>query len=180
MASPHIEKIINHLWRPVAGEFPSGVYALVDAARDEVIYPKISESGIESACLFRGDKARELAWVAPYLVLLDRDEPFTEWLLVNGWGKSWGVFLESQAPFSKLKRHFESFLTVYDEEGNTLHFRYYDPRVLRVYLPTCNAEELATVFGPVSCYMIEAENASVLQKISGTGGKLRIDKLQIA
>jgi hypothetical protein len=180
MPTPLIEKIVNHLWRPVEGEFSTGVFALVDAARDEAIYPKISGSGIESACLFRGEKARELAWVAPYLISLDRDDPFTAWLLENGWGKSWGIFVESPATFSEMKRHFQSFLTVYDEEGNTLHFRYYDPRVFRAYLPTCNAEELATVFGPVSCYMIEAENASVLQKISGTGGKLRIDKLQIA
>lgn len=179
MASPHIEKIIDHLWRPAEEGFFSAVFALVDAARDEAIYPKISGSGIENACLFRGDKAGELAWVAPYLVSLDRDEPFTEWLLGSGWGKSWGIFVESQAPFGELKRHFQSFLTVYNEEGDTLHFRYYDPRVLRVYLPTCNAEELATVFGPVNSFVVEGEMSSSVLRFSVVRGKLQTEKLKI-
>lgn len=54
-----------------------------------------------------------------------------------------------------LRRHFRRFLRVTDEQGQPLMFRYYDPRVLRVYLPTCTAEELALVFGPVSAYLIE-------------------------
>lgn len=180
MASPHIDKIISHLWRPLEGEISSGVFALLDAARDDAIYPKISHSDMESACLFRGDKARELAWVAPYLVTLRRNDSFTEWLLENGWGKSWGIFVESPAVFRTLKRHFQSFLTVYDEEGNSLHFRYYDPRVLRIYLPTCNAGELATMFGPVNCFALEDKEPSALQRILQVEGKLHIDKLKIA
>jgi hypothetical protein len=38
-------------------------------------------------------------------------------------------------------------------------FRYYDPRVLRVYLPTCVTSELRTVFGPIDCFWTEAERS---------------------
>jgi len=46
-------------------------------------------------------------------------------------------------------------LVVKDERGNRLVFRYYDPRVLRVYLPTCSPSELRTVFGPIECFWAE-------------------------
>jgi hypothetical protein len=34
-------------------------------------------------------------------------------------------------------------------------FRWYDPRVLRVYLPTCTENELDMLFGPLSSYFVE-------------------------
>ncbi len=36
------------------------------------------------------------------------------------------------------------------EQKAPLVFRYYDPRVLRVYLPTCSPAEFARFFGPIS------------------------------
>jgi len=46
-----------------------------------------------------------------------------------------------------MRQHFRRFITVHDESGKPLLFRYYDPRVLRTFLPTCNAKELAEIFG---------------------------------
>ncbi len=179
MTSLQIDQIISWLWRPVEGRNPEKVYALVDAARSESIYPKIVSSGVESACLHRGEKARELAWVAPYLVALQRDTPFTSWLLENGWGKSWGIFFQSPATLNKLKQHFQTFLKVYDEEGNSFFFRFYDPRVMRVYLPTCNSEEIETVMGPLDSYMLEDEDASVLLRYLSVSQKINIEKIDI-
>lgn len=34
-------------------------------------------------------------------------------------------------------------------------FRFYDPRVLRLYLPTCTSTELEQVFGPVGTFFTE-------------------------
>ena len=175
-----IDRIIKHLWRPLEDGREARVFALLDAARNDAIYPKLMASSVESVCLFRGENAVEMAYVAPYLVRLEQDDPFTHWVIDHGWGDSWGIFVESSATIGELKRHFRSILQVYDEEGKSLFFRFYDPRVFRVYLPTCNAEELATVFGPISFYMIEDERSSALQRISVTGEKLRIDKFQIA
>jgi len=170
---------MDHLWRSADGSTSYQVYALLDAARSDLIYPKVLQSELENACLFRGEKAQELAWVAPYLVELKREDPFFRWLLENGWGKSWGIFVESPATFNNLKQHFKSFLTVYDEEGKSLLFRYYDPRVLRVYLPTCNSDEINTVFGPVSSYVLEDEDASVLLRFSGINGELQVEQRKL-
>ncbi len=153
----HIEKFVTHLFRKTEGEAAPKIYAILDAARDELIYKKISESGIEILCLYHGERAVDLADVAPYLVHLEEDAPFTEWLFKKGWGNSWGIFLESSASPDQLTKHFRKFLTVYDEDGNPLYFRFYDPRVLRVYLPTCNTSELEIIFGPVNCYHLEGK-----------------------
>lgn len=180
MASPHIDQIISRLWRPVEGQAPLKVYALVDAARSESIYPKIMGAKVESVCLHRGKMAEELAWVAPYLVKLDRENPFTRWLLDSGWGESRFVFVRSLATLAELKRHFRKFLTVYDEEGKSYFFRFYDPRVLRVYLPTCNAEELSTVFGPVESFVLEEKDPSFMRVFSPEGEKLQTEKVSLA
>src|SRR5439155_1286760 len=41
-------------------------------------------------------------------------------------------------------------------------FRFYDPRVLRIYLPTCNAAEQQFVFGPVLRFLCEEAEPSTL------------------
>jgi hypothetical protein len=48
------------------------------------------------------------------------------------------------------------------EDGRELYFRFYDPRVLRVFLPTCTLQQTAEFFGPVSSYLVEGEQASIL------------------
>ena len=180
MTSPDVKRMIDHMWWLDEGYEPPRVYALLDAARDESIYPEIVKSGLESACLFQGENARKLAWVAPYLVALRRDDPFTQWVVENGWEKSWGVFAGSPSTLNELKRHFRTFLTVYDEEGSSLYFRYYDPRVLRVYLPTCNASELGVVFGPIEYYLLEHDDPGFVSRFRNASGVLRQEKLRIA
>ena len=51
-------------------------------------------------CLYRGELQPDMAEVAPYLVKLDRDAPFTDWVLDRGWGNHWGVFAEIGGPTS--------------------------------------------------------------------------------
>ena len=157
-----IQKAIHHLFRHEEGRIPLGTYAVLDAARDERIYPALTQADTESLCLYLGDKAEELAAVAPYLLSLTKEDPFTQWLMDNGWGKSWGIFVRSPASLKELHRHFRKFLMVYDEKGTPLYFRYYDPRVMRVYLPTCNQAELQTLFGPVYLYCVEGKKENQL------------------
>jgi hypothetical protein len=179
MASDQIDIVINQLWRPVEGRASLNVYALVDAARSESIYPEIMGTNVVSVCLHRGKRAEELAWVAPYLVHLQPEDPFTHWLLDKGWGKSRACFVLSSATLNELNRHFRTYLTVYDEEGKSYFFRFYDPRVLRTYLPTCNAKEIKTIFGPVGNFMVEGEDPSVLLHFSMAGEALQKEKVSL-
>jgi len=175
----HLQKVLNHLFRSIEGQTPQGVYAILDAARDDAVYQELVNSDIENICLYRGEKAIELATVAPYLINLKREDPFTQWFLNAGWGKSWGIFVQSPASLNELRQHFRTFLMVYDEEGKPLYFRYYDPRVLRVYLPTCNESELKVVFGPVTRYVIEGENANEMIAYFLTAGQLAREAVRL-
>lgn len=146
------------LWAHAAPE--ESVYVLLDAARDTRVYPNVLLSNLRYTCLYRGAVPEELAPAAPYLVELDAEKPFTRWLLQHGWRESWGVFCTAAVPLGELARHFRRFLLVRDEAGRRLYFRYYDPRVLRAYLPTCTPAELETVFGPVTRFLAEGPDAS--------------------
>jgi hypothetical protein len=141
---------------------PAHIYAIVDGAREDRIYPALVKSEGEYCCLYRGELDPDLAAAAPYLVKVQQDAPFTNWLITHGWGESWGVFLKSGVGLNELRRHFRRFLMVYDHTGKPLYFRYYDPRVLRTYLPTCNPSDLATLFGPVNRYYVEGEDRNSL------------------
>ena len=138
------------------------VYAVLDGARDDRIYRAVYDSRLDHECLFSGDIPHDLAEAAPYLVHLPREAPFTRWLVEDGWGRSFGIFAWSRAGIEALRRHFRRLLRVRDERGRRLYFRYYDPRVLRRYLPTCTADELREVFGPVGRLLAEGEQGQVM------------------
>ena len=53
--------------------------------------------------------------------------------------------------------------------GKRLLFRYYDPRVLRVFLPTCTPAELAGFFGPIRGYLLEAGAPETLLRFGFDG-----------
>ncbi len=109
-------------------------------------------------CLFTGDLEPDMEHVALYLVRLLPKTPFTEWLLQDCWGKHWGIFAHSRHTVIEMRKHFRSLVTVYNERGNPMIFRFYDPRVMQKYLLTCNAAELKTFFGGVDAYFAESED----------------------
>jgi hypothetical protein len=95
--------------------------------------------------------------VAPYLVQFDKEDVFLERLLRNGWGKRWVSFFTSNAEFDAVRKHFRKFLFVKDERGETVYFRFYDPSILRTFLPACNNEELKQFFGQIDEFIVESE-----------------------
>ena len=132
-------------------------YAVIDGASCEDLLDQLPELEPEHCCLYAGELEPDMEEVAPYLVQLQNGHPFTEWLLANFIGKPWCIFAHSPADFRAMRKHFRTFLMVKGPEGETLYFRYYDPRVLSIYLPTTNEEERSTVFGPITAYYCETE-----------------------
>jgi hypothetical protein len=154
------------------------VYAILDGARDPAVTPWIERSGLESACLYAGAIPDALAAVAPYLVELVPDERATD-LLARSWRRSWGIYAATGADLEAVRRHFRRFLQVEDDRGKVLLFRYYDPRVFRVYLPTCSEQELGTIFGPVFRFAVETESGDALLGYVRDGAKLRTDRFDL-
>src|SRR4029077_13178445 len=132
------------------------LYAILDGAREPSVLKVLVESGAERQSLFEGAPGAQLAHFAPYLVGLTSDSPLIETLARQAWGKSWGIFLTCELPLQEMRKHFRHFLTVKTAEGQA-YFRFYDPRVLRLFLPTCLPQEIDAIFGPVKYYLMEDE-----------------------
>lgn len=181
MSAPHesdlslVTWLVRELWSAGKGPQAPQVYALLDGARDDRIEPMIRLSNSDFTCLYAGSLTPALSAVAPYLVHLDPDQAFTGSLLDLGWGASWGYFVIAPPDVSlrQLRRHFRTLLKVVDFEGNELAFRFYDPRVLRTYLPTCMPEELKAFFGPSLLFIAETTTEGSLVAYSTDSGALR-------
>jgi hypothetical protein len=160
----NIEKIKDIIWEPDETCPDASVFAILDAARNERVFELLVSLSPDSACLFSGKLPRVLAKAVPYLVMLERDTPFTDAILTEGWGDSWGIYFTSDLDLGNLRHHFRRFLKVKNKRTKkTLFFRYFDPRVLRVYLPTCTGEELTYVLDPLHRCVVEGEDSADLQ-----------------
>jgi Domain of unknown function (DUF4123) len=172
MAQPHLNQVLDLLW-PDDLPLRTRVFAVLDNARDERIYDALEDCVLPKGCLFAGNVAFSLLRAAPFLVELRRESSFTRLLIREGWGNSWGVFLRSGAGFEEVRHHVRHFLRAKDESGRKMLFRWYDPRVLRVYLPTCEPHELEFFFGPIERFIMEGESPEDLLQFRRDGGALR-------
>jgi hypothetical protein len=149
------------------------VWMIVDSARDRRIFGLLLECFYSThSSLFATPLPPQLEPVSPYLVPLDHDDKKTRKLLSNAWGDNWGVFLRCDTSQERLRRHLRSFVSVRDPAGRRLLFRYYDPRILRTYLPTCTRGELEYVFGPIDSFWAESRNPDHLLEFGFERGKL--------
>ena len=166
-----MEKLLQTLW-PADMPGHMRVWTILDGAQDPRIFGAVDGSRQQKCCLYAGILPWQLQMAAPYLVELDRDDRLTDFILRNGWGNSWGVFLRASTTMNSLRRHLRGLLRVRDESGRRLIFRYYDPRVLQLYLPTCWTEELRTVFGPVHRFLMERDDSAGLMDFGFDGVQL--------
>jgi hypothetical protein len=166
------QKVISQLWS--AADESQNVYILLDTARDPQIYPKLGQLGPDTPyqCLFDEEAPQLLKEAAPYLVQLQKNASAAKSLIEAGWGQSWGIFLTSSTALADLRTHCQRLLGVEDEAGNPLYFRYYDPRVLRVYLPTCTEAEMQAILGSVvTRFWVESEDGRQLIEYPPKEGK---------
>lgn len=91
-----------------------------------------------------------------------------------------GVFLTSDKPLKDLRTHFRQFLMIKLPSGKQVYFRFYDPTVLRLFLPTCLPKEIDEFFGPVKQFLMESEDSKmVLHFARGPKGAAK-KELQLA
>jgi len=138
-------------------------YAIVDGASLEELLDSLDGLRPEHVCLYRGELKPGVEVVAPYLVRLEPLSPFVAWLLESGWGHHFGVFVLTDQPMGPLRLQLRRHLRVTMEDGSTKLFRYYDPRVLRVFLPTLLPGELPGFFGPISHFLCEGKTADAVE-----------------
>ncbi|MDD5033742.1 MAG: DUF4123 domain-containing protein [Methylococcaceae bacterium] len=159
-----VEALRRNLARALFSDPKLNAYAVLDGAANPALLDHLYDEQPEFVCLYRGELEPDIAECAPYLAKLEPGTAFCDWLIGNGWGNHWGIFALSRADIRTLRQHLRKLNRVYEPESHKpLLFRYYDPRVLRIFLPTCDEEQTAEFFGPVEAFFADAEDG---EKIS--------------
>lgn len=127
------------------------LFAVLDATDTPSVPIKARELGEDAAVsLYRGRAEDDLWSIAPFLVRVD--EHTLTWITETLWSEPWGILLLADESLEDLRLHLRRFLVVEGPNDESWYFRFYDPRVLVRYLPTCTGDEAATFFGPIRAF----------------------------
>lgn len=138
------------------------VYVVLDACDAPAVPEKARSLGAERAMSLYNGTAQEEYWaIAPYLCKADAS--LLQWIKESLWKDAWGIIAISKADFPAMRAHFRKFLMVESPEGEYWYFRFYDPRVLPVFLESSTPEEARELFGPVQAYALADPGAEKLK-----------------
>ena len=152
------------------------LWALVDAAKAIALIVQARETGARAFTLFDlRDEA--LAMVGPCLLPLDPPSQYAD--VWENADPTFGVLLATDAPLVTLHRHLRRCFRVTNDAGREFFFRYYDPRVLRSFLPTCDSNQLNEFFGPVGCWFARKEQNEGYDILRVSNGQL-VDGVELA
>lgn len=159
-----LQRLCSELW-PEKGDAAHAVYWLLDGARDPAILPLLERSGLPFDCLYSGPLTPRLRAAAPWLVRLASGSHASQALLEAGWGKAWGILLVVPVSLSmdQVRRHCKKFLRIRTEDHRVLIFRFYDPRVLSVFLPSCDQAQYRALLGPMNRLLVEQQGGEAWQ-----------------
>ena len=156
------------------------VYAVMDAGRESRIPAFLDAAGERYTPLYDPSNTRDVAMVAPYLILLPPNARLLDFLIKDGWSKAWGIYLNSSAPFETVQDHLRRYTTVLTADGNPFYFRFWDPRIFRVFLPGCTPRECTEFFGPVSRFVVESDRPEIACEFRDSMRGSRPDKIALA
>jgi Domain of unknown function (DUF4123) len=150
MVKPELASILAYLQAQTQPEQP--LYAIVDAAQDsKAILQLLKHTApkLNVANLFEGERGAELAPAAPHLIeFTHAGHPLLTRLVNQGWQNNWALYF-------KLRGN----LPIKDKDGVGL-FRFYDPRVFNLYIPSFDAQQLREFFGAISDFWIPDSNGN--------------------
>jgi hypothetical protein len=157
--APADDTMLARLLGSIRREAQWKLYAIVDGAQAFELAFAARLMGHELYTLFSGDLAESAAHVGPCLVVIGEPSALLQqW--VEKMGSNAGVLFESTAELDRLCAHLRTIFVAADEEGQEYFFRFYDPRVLRAFLPTCRQDELREFFGPIDSWIAETRDGS--------------------
>lgn len=169
---PDLGRVKAELEKALFGDSFLHAYAVIDGAQCLDLMPVIERMTPPHECLFMGELEPEIEMVAPHLVQLTPEGKFFDWLFDNGWARNWAIYMVSEKPLLDMRKHFRRLTLVQMPDGQFVYFRFYDPRVMRSFMPTCDAEQIRQMFGdPIESYLVEAE---------GGGDILRFERAKAA
>ncbi len=199
------ETIIKTIKSLVGNDENNKVYAVLDAARKKDIYhildpdkhrdeayifeqihrekwfPELPWFKEYSRCIYplKGKIPKVLLKATPYLARIDLDSSFCRWLFNECWGDNCGIFFISQASDDQLFHHFKKLLLAKSESGESLYFRYYDPRVFRSFIPSCSTDQLNVFFELVERFIVEHDFGKTAKSYQIFESKLEVVPIEL-
>lgn len=135
----------------------STVYGLVMGSRVPGLPLALARAQIgEHDCLLPGALSPSQREAAPYMVQLQRESPFTQWLLFEaaaGLG-DWGLLATSAAPRLSLRTHFRDLMRARLPDGSEIDLAWMDPELLLTLLPLFDPAQLERFMGPVKALVV--------------------------
>ena len=149
----------------------------MDAARDYMRIGMARSLAPINQCLFEGPKGQDMEDMAPHLFMSDGYGQVPELILAPDKEGEFGILLEAPLDFADVRRHLRRFLLVRrGSDSKKVLFRFYDPRVLRAFLPVCTRSELADFFGPITAFHCQGDEPGEVLTFTLDDGQLRIRK----
>lgn len=108
---------------------PGNLYALLDAARDDDVTALLRAVSHPRRCLLDRWGREAHGDVAPWLLVVPRGGALMAKLLREGWGRGWGLYVESPHPMSLVRKHLRRVERLRPEELGRGRRRWYDPQV---------------------------------------------------
>jgi len=155
------------------------LYGVVDGARDlELAFEAKCLYGQEIYTLFEEDVAPALVDVAPHLIPIDPNSEYLEhW--AHRLGSSAGILLVTSAAPDVLLAHLREIFNVTDEDGHECFLRFYDPRVIRDFLPARAPDALNEFFGPIDRFLVESADGDSVLEYTNQDGKAQTKSLPL-
>lgn len=170
----NLEEIKKQLFSP-----RTRLYCVLDGVLVPDLLIQLAEGRIPHFCILTGELDAAAAHAAPYLAYLSPDSKFADEVISQGFRKNWGILFHSHRSLLEMRRHFRALHQVFDEKGNPYKFRYYDPAVLRKFLPTCNAGELKTFFGDVETFFAGSADGKSIATYKIVDGELVVGEITL-
>lgn len=146
-----------------ARRHPGELFGLVDAAQGDAVLHALQRSIDDRVSLYDGVRRDALMDAAPYLVRFDPSSDLLRRLIARGFGRAWASYVRARVSLQDLRAHFRRLAVVTrQEDDRPMVFRYYDPRVLRAFLPIASARQREQLFGPATCFYLETRDGELL------------------
>ena len=138
-------------------------YLLLDGAQIDDLMPQLfrMQDSLSMHLLYRQTAYAEWAESGPLLIRMEPDSPLAEHFETH-WRITAGVRLESSADEEVLAEHLRSLVHARLASGQTILFRYYDPRILPLWLDGVSPEERDRYMGPVQRFYLPSSAGQTL------------------
>ena len=116
--------------------------------------------------LYLKTKHASLIEVSPLIGRTGFDDPFLPQLYKavaqNKVASNWGCLLHTAASLEELARHFRKWITIYNDIGEEVFFRFYDPDILPHFADALEGDEKQFFFGPVNAFIYRQNSTDLL------------------